>query len=224
MASALDLRTLTLERFRENLTTFELLPSRKVLADHIDMVVAKLAGMDVTDLEGLRRLLADKNRYPELANQLGVDESYLLILNREVNAYRTKPTALGSLDVFSDNELSALAGAGIKSTKHLYDRCVARDARMTLAADLGVEPGRLQVAPELPSPLRVDLTGGVDDDVVAVARRGKVPVDSARGEEPVGDDSVEQGAGVVEQFARSGADVRLVEDGRVGSFELPGVE
>ncbi|MDJ0952391.1 MAG: DUF4332 domain-containing protein [Acidimicrobiia bacterium] len=159
MPYSLDLRTISLRRFAEILTTFEMLPSRKVLADHITSVVAELAQMGVVDLEGLRRLLADKNRYSELAARLGVDESYLTLLNREVNAYRTKPTPLAKLEVFPDDELAALKRAGITSTKHLYDRCRVKDDRASLAADLDVDRSRLETALKMANLVRINGAG-----------------------------------------------------------------
>jgi hypothetical protein len=159
MPYTLDLSTITLERFEEILTTFELLPSRRVLADHIASVVAKLSDEDIVDLEGLRRLLADKKGYPELANRLGVDESYLVLLNREVNAYRTKPTPLAKLEVFSDEELANLADAGITSTKHLYDRCCGKASRTALAANLGIDLDRIEKALRMANVVRINGAG-----------------------------------------------------------------
>ena len=161
MPYSLDLRTITLERFAEILTTFELLPSRKVLADHIQPVVAELARMDVTDLESLRRLLADKKRYAALGPQLGVDEDYLTLLNREVNAYRTKPTPLAKLEVFTDDELELLKGTGITSTKHLYDRCCVKAVRTELIADTGVDVGRLETALLMANLVRINGAGPI---------------------------------------------------------------
>lgn len=159
MAYSLDLRTISLERFQEMLTTFEMLPSRRVLADHIASVVARLADLDVTDLEALRKLLADKRRYPELSERLGVDEDYLGILNREVNAYKTKPMTLVRLDVFSADELAALADVGITSTKHLYDRCCVKAEREALASDLGIGLERLELALRMANLIRVNGAG-----------------------------------------------------------------
>ncbi len=159
MPYTLDLKTITLQRFAEILTTFELLPSRQVLADHIASVVSLLASDGVVDLEGLRRLLSKKEIYPELAQRLAVDESYLVLLNREVNAYRTKPTPLGKLEVFCEHELAALADAGITSTKHLYDRCCGKAERKALTTDLGIESGRLDKALKMANVVRINGAG-----------------------------------------------------------------
>ncbi len=159
MPYSLDLRTITLKRFAEIMTTFELLPSRKVLADHITTVVAHLEEMDVVDLEGLRRLLADKQQYSTLAPRLGVDEGYLTLLNREVNAYRTKPTPLAKLEVLTDEELAALKGAGITSTKHLYDRCRVKADRNDVAAAAGVDLSRLETALRMANLVRINGAG-----------------------------------------------------------------
>jgi hypothetical protein len=159
MAYALDLSTFTVRRFAEITSTAQMLPSRQALADHISDVVPQLEKMGVLDVGALRKLLANSRGCTELAERLGVDESFLKLLNREVNAYRTKSMPLGKLEVLSDDELEALEGTGITSTKHLYDRCRAKDARTTLAADLGIDLVRLEDALRMSNIVRINGAG-----------------------------------------------------------------
>ena len=159
MPYSLDLRTITLDRFAEILTTFELLPSRKVLADHITSVVARLEEIGVGNLEELRRLLADKDEHAALGERLGVDDAYLTLLNREVNAYRTKPTPLAKLEVLTEDELITLKGTGITSTKHLYDRCRQKAARIELATEAGIDLSRLETALRMANVVRINGAG-----------------------------------------------------------------
>ncbi len=159
MAYSLDMRGFSLHRFEEILTTVELLPSRRPLAEHISAVVPLLERMGVDDLEALRKLLAKKTRYGELADQLEVDEEYLTLLNREVNSYKTKPVPLARLGSLCDAELATLAGEGIRSTKDLYERCAARQDRVALARQFDIDDARLETTLQMANLVRINGVG-----------------------------------------------------------------
>ncbi|MCP3997589.1 MAG: DUF4332 domain-containing protein [bacterium] len=161
MAYALDLSTFSLRRFAEITTTAQMLPSRQPLADGISDVVPRFEELGVTDLGALRKLLSDKNAYRQLGDRLDVDESFLKLLNREVNAYRTKPLPLAKLEVLSDGDLQGLADAGIKTSKDLYERCSIRADRAELARHVGVSPADLLIALKLSNLVRINGAGPV---------------------------------------------------------------
>lgn len=161
MAYALDLSTFTVRRFAEITTTAQMLPSRQTLADHISDVVPRLEEMGVADVGELRRRLSDKSGYPELATQLGVDESFLNLLNREVNAYRTKPVPLAKLEVFGDEALQRLADVGIKTTRNLYERCATKADRAELCTLVGLDHEDLLTALTMANLARINGAGPV---------------------------------------------------------------
>jgi hypothetical protein len=156
---SIDLTSISLDDFRDTLLTVELLPSRRVLADHISAIVPVLAALGVDDLSGLRKLLAGKARYREVAGELGVDVNYLKLLNREVNSYVSKPVALAKLESLPGEDLAALQAAGIKSTRDLYERCAVKSARLALAAATGVALDRLGRALGLANLIRINGVG-----------------------------------------------------------------
>jgi hypothetical protein len=137
-----DLTSISLDAFEETILTIDLLPSRMMLAEEITDVVPELKRMGIDNLEDLRGLLRDKARYAELAASLSVDEKYLIVLNREVNSYVSKPVSLSQLDVFEEPELERLRMARIRSTKELYERCALPSERRAVAVehDLDGEP------------------------------------------------------------------------------------
>ena len=156
---SIDLTSISLDEFAQTLLTVELLPSRRVLADHISALVPRLADRGIKDLAGLRKLLANKSRYPELAGELDVAADYLTLLNREVNSYVSKPVALRKLELLSDDELAALATAGIKSTKDLYERCASQSDRAAVASETGIAIEQLQHALGLANLVRINGVG-----------------------------------------------------------------
>ncbi len=156
---SVDLATIPLETFEETILTIDLLPSRRLLADGISAVVPGLRRMSVENLEDLRRLLSDKRHYADLAAGLGVDEKYVTVLNREVNAYVSKPIPLSHLDVLTDPELGRLMDAGITSTRSLYERGSSRSEREALATDHGIDGDRLALAVDLSNLVRINGVG-----------------------------------------------------------------
>ena len=166
---SINLASISLEEFAETLLTVELLPSRKMLADHIAAVVPKLMAQGVADLGGLRKLLANRGRYDELANQLGVAVDYLTVLNREVNSYVSKPVALTKLELLSDDELGELRSIGIKSTKELYERVAARDARVAVQQETEIDMARLEYALGLANLIRINGVGPAFADYLLAA-------------------------------------------------------
>ena len=54
---SIDLAEVSLDSFEETLTTVDLIPSRRMLADHISTVVPLLKERGVADLEALRSCL-----------------------------------------------------------------------------------------------------------------------------------------------------------------------
>ena len=156
---SIDLASISIDEFAETLLAVELLPGRRVLADHIASLTPRLADRGVKDLSELRRLLAGKGAYPDLATELGVDVSYLTVLNREVNSYVSKPLALTKLGYLTEAEVVALAGAGIKSTKDLYARCVVKADRLAVVADSRISQERLERALTLCNLVRINGVG-----------------------------------------------------------------
>ena len=159
MAYALDLSTFTVRRFAEITTTAQMLPSRRALADTISEVVPRLEEMGIADVGALRKRLSDKSGYPELTVRLGVDESFLNLLNREVNAYRTKPLPLAKLEAFSDEALQRLADVGIKTTRSLYERCATKADRAELSTLVGVDHKDLLTALTMANLARINGAG-----------------------------------------------------------------
>lgn len=156
---SIDLASISLDDFRETLLTVELLPSRRVLADHIGALAPQLVDRAISDLAGLKKLLAKKGAYPGLAAELGVDVEYLTLLNREVNSYVSKPVALEKLAVLSDDELSRLKSIGIKSTKDLYERGASRIGRAEIAAEARIPRERLDHTLRLANLIRINGVG-----------------------------------------------------------------
>ena len=156
---SIDLSEISIEDFAKTIVTVELLPSRKVLADHIERIVPALRQLGVDDLAVLKKRLADKQSFPDLGAQLGVDVDWLTLLNREVNSYVSRPVPLAKLDYLSEPELPGLRARGIKTTKDLYEQAAARADRSDLAIDAAMSAERLDHVLRLANLVRVNGVG-----------------------------------------------------------------
>lgn len=152
---SIDLTSISVDEFAETLLTVELLPSRRALADHIATILPKLGETGIENLGQLRRLLANKRKYPELAARLGVDTDYVALLNREVNSYVSKPVLLAKLDCLTPAEIEELAAAGIRSSKDLYGSAATPAQR----GALGVADERLLECLRLVNLVRINGVG-----------------------------------------------------------------
>jgi predicted flap endonuclease-1-like 5' DNA nuclease len=156
-----NLEKISLDEFQEILLSIELLPSRKILLEGLSTLIERLKQKGIDHLEALQKLLKNKKAYPEMAEELAVSVEYLTVLNREINSYVSKPVPLSKLEVFSDAELDRLEGAGLKSTRDLYERGLTRSERGAMAEELSIPLDKIIAALELSDLLRITGVGPV---------------------------------------------------------------
>ncbi len=158
---SIDLAQISLDDFEAIIASADLLPGRRILADDLSGVMARLKQKGISHLGMLQKLLRNKRDYPALAAELSISVDYLTVLNREINSYVSKPVPLASLNLFSEAELARLDQEGLKSSKDLYERGLTRAARKALAACLHLEQSQIETAIELADLLRINGVGPV---------------------------------------------------------------
>jgi hypothetical protein len=156
---SIELSKISLDEFKEIMLSIELLPGRRIMPDNLAEVIERLKQKGITHLDALRKLLQNKKQYPELTETLLVSVDYLVILNREINGYISKPLQLSALDVFSAAELEKLEKAGIKSTRDFYEQSLSKTARQELSARLSLPAQQIILALELADLLRINGVG-----------------------------------------------------------------
>ncbi|MHB1356649.1 MAG: DUF4332 domain-containing protein [Anaerolineae bacterium] len=150
-----------MDEFKEMISTIDLLPGRRILLSYLSSVIERLKQNGIGHLAALHTLLQNKEQYPELADNLSVSPEYLIVLNREISSYLSKPIPLSKLDLFTEAELERLEAAGLKSTKQLFESCVTRATRLKLAEELNIPENRMIVALEMAELLRINGVGPV---------------------------------------------------------------
>ena len=158
---SIELRQISLDEFAEILTSIDLLPGRRILLEQLAQVIERLKQINIFDLEALRKLLKNKNKYPGLAEILSISVATLVVLNREINGYQSKPFPLSELNVFSNEVMEKLEQAGLMSTRDLYEHCPSKKARQELSARLSLPTGQILQALSLSDLLRVNGVGPV---------------------------------------------------------------
>lgn len=129
----LDLEGFSLERFKRILESSELLPGRQILKEDLSERFEILESMGITDLKALMEPLKTKKRLQSFSQQSGLPEEYLVVLRREVNSYLPKPVNLGDIPGLDPEHVERLKAAGIKHTKHLFERAGSESERVELS-------------------------------------------------------------------------------------------
>ena len=156
---SIDLSKITLKELKKITQSIDLIPSRKILLLNIDAIFKKLESANLKTMSDLQEFLKKKSAIPKIAKDFSIDENYLIILNREVNSYVSKPIKLDLLEVFNKSELKKLENRKIKNTKQLYEIAKNRIDRKVLSNDLKIDIDKLTTSLELIDLLRVNGIG-----------------------------------------------------------------
>nr|WP_319373858.1 DUF4332 domain-containing protein [uncultured Methanobacterium sp.] len=157
----IDLKKIPLNEFKEEIKNSELLPSRKILKNHLNERFKILKGNKVENLQDLANLLKTPKKARAFAEKSGLPEDYLLILRREVNSYTPNPVNLGKFPGIKDETLHKLNSAGIKNTAHLFKRVKTPEDRENLATELGIPCKDLLELTKLTDMVRIKWVGPV---------------------------------------------------------------
>jgi len=158
---SIDFNTFSLSDFISLLKSIDLLPGRKILLNGIDSIAKNLNKIGVTDLAQLQKLLKKKADYPKLAKELSTTSEYLVILNREINSYESKPLPLVKINLFSKTELSIFEKHNIKTTKDLFNQISIKSDRLSFSKLTKIDFLKLKNALQHVDLLRVNGIGPI---------------------------------------------------------------
>ena len=156
---SVDFTRLTLDDFEELLRTVELLPGRRRLLNNLDEIFSAIKETGIKNLSELQKCLKKKKDYETLSVKFKADTDYLTILNREINAYKSKEYSLAQLELFTEEELRHLEALKIKNTRHYYEACLKHEDRKALGEKTAISEDKLLKALEYTDLLRVNGIG-----------------------------------------------------------------
>ena len=138
MGYYIDLKGISIDKYKEILKTAELIPSWKILESDIDKNLDIIKKSNIKNLEELLTTLKDKDKVKEFSKQTGLQENYLAVLKRVVNGYRQKPNRIKDFSCLTEDTVIRLEKAGIKNTLKLYDFILTDEKREVLSNKTGI--------------------------------------------------------------------------------------
>ena len=134
----IDLEEFSLHKFKKNLQTRDLIPSRKRLKDELDSRFEVLEKRGIKNLKELVDTLNTKQKIVQFSEETGLSIQYLTLLNREAKSYLSKPIRLDKFPGVDPKYLNRLDDVGIRNTRQLF--VVARDksSRKQLSKEIGI--------------------------------------------------------------------------------------
>ncbi|NCB42644.1 MAG: DUF4332 domain-containing protein [Clostridia bacterium] len=156
---SVDLNKITLDEFKKILLTAYLLPSQKVILTNLNENIEKLKNKGLSNLHDLHSLLKKKKDYSSIAEDVKIDEAYLVILNRMVNSFIVKELPLAKLEIFSNEECKTLADIGVVNTRHYYEAYIkAKQASETFLNEI-ITPEKMLYSLHIIDLLRINGVG-----------------------------------------------------------------
>ncbi len=138
MGYYIDLKSISIDKYKEILKTTELIPSWKILERDIDKNLDIIKKYNIQNLDELLIALKDKDKVQKFSKQSGLQEDYLAVLKRVVNGYRQKPNRIKDFTCIAENTVVKLEKAGIKNTLKLYDMILTDEKREAVSNKTGV--------------------------------------------------------------------------------------
>lgn len=132
----LDPKKYRLQKLHRSLAKRKLIPSRIILKQNLDKYFGVLDKAGIKDLDALLTALKTKPKIEAFAKQTKIPVAYLTVLNREAKSYLPNPIGLNRFDGIDSKLLTALAKAGIKNTKQLFDRTATAAEVKNLAKEV----------------------------------------------------------------------------------------
>lgn len=149
MGYSIDLKNISIDKYKEILKSSELIPSWKDLEKDIDKNLNIIKKKNIKNLDELLIALKDKDRIREFSKQSGLPENYLAVLKRVVNGYRRKPNRIKDFPCISENIVHKLEKIGIKNTMRLYGEVLTSAKRNELSRKIGLGDNEIMVLTKL---------------------------------------------------------------------------
>ena len=134
----LDPSKYTLQELKNDLLSRDLIPSRMLLKEDLEIRFQILEGKGIQTLGDLITALKNKNKIREFSSSSGISEKYLTLLRREANSYLPNPVSLDKFSGFGATEIKKLATVGIKNSRHIFELAKNNPELVSLSAELGV--------------------------------------------------------------------------------------
>jgi hypothetical protein len=129
----IDLDEYSLQRFKNDLATREMIPSRVSLKDDLDTRFEILERSSLSNMDKLIKALNSKDKIERFSQRTGLTQEYLTLLNREAKSYLPKPVRLDKFPDIPMDCFDRLEAVGIRNSRQLFDQAWSKQERKALA-------------------------------------------------------------------------------------------
>jgi len=138
MGYYIDLKSISIDKYKEILKSADLIPSRMILKENIDENLNAIKTQNIQNIDELQKILKDKSKLQELSQQFSLPERYLEVLRAELNGYRQKPNRIKDFPCIVENIVRKLEVLGLKNTFKLYGEVLTQKKRNELSNKTGI--------------------------------------------------------------------------------------
>lgn len=149
MGYYIDLKSISIDTYKETLKAADLIPSWKILEENIDKNFDVIKKHNINNLDELLTAFKDKTKIQEFSNKSGLPENYLAVLKRVVNGYRQKPNRLKDFVCIPETVVHKLEKSGIKNTLKLYEEILTANRRNELSKKTGISDSEVMLLTKL---------------------------------------------------------------------------
>ncbi len=129
----LNIEKYSLQKFKNNLKSRDMIPSRASLKDELDERFKKLEINGISNLKELIDTLKTKPKIELFSNETGLTTEYLTLLKREAKSYLPNPVRLDKFPGIPTKYVERLEAEGINNSRQLFNEAKDRIERERLS-------------------------------------------------------------------------------------------
>ncbi|MCJ7535434.1 MAG: DUF4332 domain-containing protein [Anaerolineales bacterium] len=129
----IDLEKFSLQKFKNDLKTRDMIPSRVSLKEELDERFKILENNGITNLKELIDTLKTKPKIELFSKETGLSIEYLTILKREAKSYLPNPFQLDKFPGIPTKYVNRLEAEGIRNSRQLFNKVKGRNERERLS-------------------------------------------------------------------------------------------
>ncbi len=138
MSYYINLKDISIDKYKEVLKSAILIPSWKILRENIEQNLNQIKKQNIQNVDELKVALKDKGRVEELSKKTSLSNDYLNVLRRVVNGYHPKPNRIKDFPNVPNKVAEKLQKLGLTNTLKLYDHILTPPKRAKLSLEAGI--------------------------------------------------------------------------------------
>jgi predicted flap endonuclease-1-like 5' DNA nuclease len=134
----IDMEEYSLGKFKQDLQSREMIPSRVSLKDDLEARFIILESAGITNMKELVNTLKTRQKIESFSAETGLPVEYLTLLKREANSYQPAPIRLDRFPSVASEHTGKLSDAGIKNSRQMFNQAGKKEARQLLSQETGL--------------------------------------------------------------------------------------